>query len=86
MKLYNMIHDKRPVAVSSAHWNDARACSSDAPLFEAMYHLPTLSNPALAHSFHHTDSLFCNRWSGLSTSGCDIPHVSRNPFKHHETQ
>jgi osmoprotectant transport system ATP-binding protein len=39
--------DRRPEAVSSAHWGDAAACSSDATLLEAMLKLLETTAPAL---------------------------------------
>ncbi len=40
--------DKRPEAVSSAHWGDLPTCSSDATLLEAMLKLLQSNAPALA--------------------------------------
>lgn len=40
--------DSRPEAVSSAHWGDAAACTSDATLLDAMLQLLSTKAPALA--------------------------------------
>ena len=39
--------DNRPDAVSSAHWRDEGACSSNAPRHKAMCNLPIPDNLAL---------------------------------------
>ncbi len=59
--------DNKPDAVSSAHWNDGSACSSDAPRLEAMYKLPILHNPAPAYPLQHKNSLTFGKYS-LSTA------------------
>ncbi len=47
MVLYFNDLDNRPDAVSSAHWRDTRACSSDAPRLKAMGYLLIPDNIAL---------------------------------------
>lgn len=46
--------DNRPEIVSSAHWGDAAACSSDATLLDAMLQLLSTKAPALAILDTHT--------------------------------
>jgi hypothetical protein len=59
--------DNRPDAVSSAHWNDGNACSSDAPRLEAMYKLPIPHNPAPNYPLQQKNSLTFSKYS-LSTA------------------
>lgn len=66
MVQYYSSRDNRPDAVSSAHWNDFSACSSDAPRLEAMYKLPIPHNPTHDYPLQQKNSLTCGKYS-LST-------------------
>ncbi len=46
--------DNRPETVSSAHWGDGDACSSDATLLDAMLQLLSSKAPSLAILDSHT--------------------------------
>jgi osmoprotectant transport system ATP-binding protein len=64
--------DKRPEAVSSAHWGDAPTCSSDATLLEAMLKLLETNAPALA--IHDKDTSKLIGYVTLASINAVITH------------
>ncbi|MHB8599783.1 MAG: hypothetical protein ACYDER_23625 [Ktedonobacteraceae bacterium] len=77
--------DNRPDAVSSAHWNDGSACSSDAPRLEAMYKLPIPHNLALAYLLQHKNSLPFSKYSLSTAIGRGNPQAHRRNITYQET-
>lgn len=55
--------DNRPDAVSSAHWRDYGACSSNDPRHKAMRNLPIPDNLALAYPLQHKISHTYGKYS-----------------------
>ncbi len=78
--------DNRPDAVSSAHWNDVSACSSDAPRLEAMYKFPIPHNPAHAYPLQPKNSLTFSKYSFSTAIGCGNSLAHRNDITYQETR
>ncbi len=75
--------DNRPDAVSSAHWNDFSACSSDAPRLEVMDKLPIPHNPAHDYPLQQRNSLTFSKYS-LSTAigrGNSLAHCNNITYQ-----
>ncbi len=69
--------DRRPDAVSSAHWGDSTTCSSDATLLEAM--LKLLETNASALAVHDKDTSALIGYITLSSINAEITKKDRNP-------
>jgi osmoprotectant transport system ATP-binding protein len=69
--------DKQPDAVSSAHWRDVPACSSETTLLEAMLQLLQTNAPALA--IHDKETSTTIGYITLSSINAEITKTNRSP-------
>ncbi len=76
--------DNRPDAVSSAHWRDVPACSSDATLLDALLKLLSTNAPALAIQANDTNTP--PGYITLTSINREITQLHRNATSREETK
>lgn len=86
MRQYRNNQDNRPDVVSSAHWNDFSACSSDAPRLKAMCKHPIPDNPTLVYPLQHKDTPTYSAYSFLAAIARGNSQASCNNITYPRTK